>query len=73
MPVTTVSEVVEIDATASVAVSNIVLAADGINYVRQIDFYTDALTVANRRPVLSVQIYGAQSALVLTVPSGVTF
>jgi hypothetical protein len=73
MPVTAIAETLEIDATTSVAVSNIVLADDGINYVRQIDFYTDALTAANRRPVLSVRLFGTQPSLVLTIPSGVTF
>jgi hypothetical protein len=74
MPVTAVAETLEIDATTSIAVSDIVLAEDGITYVRQIDFYIDDLAITNRRPALTVRVTSdAQATLKLTVPSGVTF
>lgn len=74
MTVTTVEQTLEIDATTSVAVSDITLGIDGVTYERSITYYTDALDLANRRPVLTVNIYSTdQTALKLVIPTGVTF
>jgi hypothetical protein len=61
MTVTTVSEMLRIDGLTSINVSDIEPDDDSGGFVRRIEFYTDALNILNRRPVLTVFIYSGEA------------
>jgi len=73
MPITLIYQNIRIDGTMSVSVSDITEDPDSGGFVRRIDFYQDPTNTVNRVPSLTVMIYGDQTSLKLTIPTGVTF
>jgi hypothetical protein len=69
MTLTYLSEVLRIDGLTSTNVSDIEPDEESGGYVRRIEFYTDALSVLNRRPVLTVMVYGEEEALKIQTPT----
>lgn len=69
MTLTYISEILRIDALTNILVSDIEADADSGGFARRIEFYTDALSVLNRRPVLTVMVYGEQESLKIQTPT----
>ena len=69
MPLTYISEMLRIDALTSISISDIEPDEDRGGFARRIEFYTDDLSVLNRRPVLTVMIYGDQESLHVQTPT----
>jgi len=68
-----------VDGVQSITVSDIQPDTNSIEFVRLIQIYTDPTSNPNRRPVVTLALYGGsqntgdQSGLDITIPSGVTF
>lgn len=69
MTLTYISEILRIDALTSIMISDITPDEDSGAYARRIEFYTDDLAVLNRRPVLTVMIYGDADSLRVQTPT----
>jgi hypothetical protein len=69
MTLTYLSEVLRIDGLTSIDVSDIEPDEESGGHVRRIEFYTDALSVLNRRPVLTVMVYGEEESLKVHTPT----
>lgn len=70
MTVTTVAVTNRIDGNTSVFVSDIEEDPDVAGqFVRRVEFYTDPIQQGNRRPVLTVMIYGDEEALKIKTPN----
>jgi len=68
-----------VDGVQGVHVSDIQPDTDSVQFVRLIQIYVDPPSNANRRPVVTLALYGGsqntgdQSGLDIAIPSGVTF
>jgi len=69
MTLTYLSEILRIDDLTSINVSDIEPDEEGGRFARRIEFYTDELSVLNRRPVLTVMIYGEEESLKIQTPT----
>lgn len=69
MTLTYLSETLRIDDLTSIDVTDIEPDEETGGHARRIEFYTDALSVLNRRPVLTVMIYGEEEALKIHTPT----
>ena len=69
MTLTYLSEILRIDGLTSTNVSDVEPDEESGGFVRRIEFYTDDLAELNRRPVLTVMIYGEEDALKIMTPT----
>ena len=69
MTLTYLSEVLRIDDLTSITVSDIEQDEDSGGFARRIEFYTDEANVLNRRPVLTVMVYGEEEMLRIQTPT----
>jgi hypothetical protein len=70
MTLTYLSEMLRIDDLTSIDVTDIEPDEESGGHARRIEFYTDALSVLNRRPVLTVMIYsGDEESLKIHTPT----
>jgi hypothetical protein len=69
MTLTYISETLRIDELTSITVSDIEPDPESGAFARKIEFYTDELNILNRRPVLTVMIYGEEEALRVHTPT----
>jgi hypothetical protein len=69
MTLTYISEMLRIDDLTSVSVSEVEPDPDSGAFARRIEFYTDALNILNRRPVLTVMVYGDEESLRIHTPT----
>lgn len=69
MPLTYINETLRIDALTSISISDITPDEDSGAYARRIEFYTDDISAVNRRPVLTVMVYGDQNSLQVQTPT----
>jgi hypothetical protein len=69
MALTYISEMLRIDGLTSISVSDIEPDVESGGFARRIEFYTDAIDVLNRRPVLTVMTYGEEENLRIITPT----
>ena len=69
MVLTYLSEVLRIDDLISITVSDIEEDTESGGFARRIEFYTDETTMLNRRPVLTVMVYGEEEMLRIQTPT----
>ena len=70
MTLTYIAEILRIDDLTSIDVTDIESDEESGGYARRVEFYTDALSVLNRRPVLTVMIYSDETeALKIHTPT----
>lgn len=69
MTLTYLSEILRIDNLINISVSDVESDPETGAYVRRIEFYTDELSEINRRPVLTVMVYGDADALKIQTPT----
>ena len=69
MTLTYLSETLRIDDLTSITVSDIEPDEDSGKFARRIEFFTDDFAVLNRRPVLTVMIFGEEEALRVITPT----
>lgn len=69
MTLTYLSEILRIDDLTSISISDVEPDEDSGGFARRLEFYTDALSVLNRRPVLTVMIYGEEESLRVKTPT----
>jgi hypothetical protein len=69
MALTYLSEVLRIDDLTSISVSDIEPDAASGGFARRIEFYTDALDLTNRRPVVTIMAYGTEENLKILTPT----
>lgn len=58
-----------IQGCAGITVSDIVADPDTGGYTRLLQIYVDDVSVANRRPVLEIMLYGLQADLQIATPN----
>ncbi len=69
MTLTYISEILRIDDLTSILISDVEPDEDSGGFARRLEFYTDAASVLNRRPVLTVMIYGEEESLRVKTPT----
>jgi hypothetical protein len=70
MVLTYISEVLRIDSLIDITVSNIEQDEDSGGFARRIEFYIEDTAVVNRRPVLTVMVYGSdEESLQIQTPT----
>ncbi len=69
MTLTYISEILRIDNLTSITISDVEADEDSGGFARRLEFYTDELAVLNRRPVLTVMIYGDEESLRVHTPT----
>ena len=69
MTLTYISEMLRIDELTSITISEIEPDPDTGTFARRFEFYTDALNILNRRPVLTVFVYGDEESLKIQTPT----
>ena len=69
MVLTYINETLRIDDLTSVDVSDVEPDPESGGYARRIEFYIDPAGAMNRRPVLTVMIYGEEESLRVKTPT----